>query len=196
MTNRITLAVSNRTEDGAAEKDRSCCARFFSSRVVLDAVVGALLLLTAGCGYTTKEIYPTDVRSVSVPIFANRSFYRGAERDLSEALIKEIELRTPYKVARGGAADTDLTGTIIEVRQQLLSRRRPGNLPEQIEVSVIVDWSWKNQRTGETLRSRQGFEAVGRYRPTHPIGEPYEIAQHDAVQRLAADIVSTMRADW
>ncbi len=161
------------------------------------ALLMALVLLSStGCGYSTKEIYPADVRSVAVPIFNNRSFYRGAERDLTEAIIKEIELRTPYKVANGPTADTQITGTILDVRQRQIARRRPGNVPEQIEVSIIVDWTWKNQRTGETIRTRQGFESVGRYRPTQPIGEPYEIAQHDAVQRMAADIVSTMRADW
>jgi hypothetical protein len=165
-------------------------------RPIAAMLVAMLLLWTAGCGYTTKEVYPTDVRSVAVPIFENRSFYRGAERDLTESLVKEIELRTPYKVTRGAAADSELTGTIVDVRQRMISRRRPGNVPEQIEVSIIVDWTWKNQRTGQAIRTRQGFESVGRYRPTQPIGEPYEMAQHDAVQRLAADIVSTMRADW
>lgn len=154
------------------------------------------LLAPVGCGYTTRELYPADVRSVGVPIFANRSFYRGLERDVTEALIKEIELRTPYKVARTASTDTELTGTIVDVEQKLISRRRPGNLPQEIEVSVVVDWTWKNQRTGDVIRSRQGFESVGRYRPTQPIGDPFESAQHEAAQRLATDIVSAMRADW
>lgn len=159
-------------------------------------LVLVLGLAGAGCGYTTRELYPADVRSVGVPIFANRTFYRGLERDVTEALIKEIELRTPYKVARAAITDTELTGTIVDVRQKMISRRRPGNLPQEIEVSLVVDWTWKNQRSGEVIRSRQGFESVGRYRPTQPIGDAFESAQHEAAQRLAADIVSAMRADW
>lgn len=152
--------------------------------------------VVAGCGYTTRDVYPADVRSVAVPIFENRTFYRGIERDLTEALIKEIELRTPYKATRGGVADTELSGIVLKVEQDLLSRRRPGNLPEQLEVAIVVDFEWRNQRTGQTLTSRKGFEAVSRYRPTQPLGEPFELAQHDAVQRMAAQIVASMRADW
>src|SRR5665213_243892 len=50
----------------------------------------------AGCGYTTKSVFPPGIRTVAVPIFENRSFYRGAERDVTEALIKQIEMATPY----------------------------------------------------------------------------------------------------
>ena len=43
---------------------------------------------------------------------------------------------------------------------------------------------------------RRGFVSVGRYITTAGVGEPFEVGQHQAVQRLAQDIVSTMQADW
>ena len=58
-----------------------------------------LVLTTAsGCGYSQQEIYPDHVQTVAIPLFENRTFYQGVEFDLTEALVKEIELRTPYKV--------------------------------------------------------------------------------------------------
>lgn len=167
-------------------------------RVVAVAVFSWLGVTTlTGCGYSQEELYPTEVQSVNVPIFENKTFYRDVEFDLNEAIVKEIELRTPYKVVSHEAeADTKLTGSIVEVHQSQRSRRRPGGLPQEMEVTVVVDFEWRNLRNQSIMRERRGFPAVGSYIPTAELGEPFEVAQHQAVQRMATDIVSTMRADW
>lgn len=155
-----------------------------------------LMLVNAGCSYTQKELFPAEVRSVAVPIFSNRSFYRGAEFDLTEALIKELELRTPYKVVKGQGADTLLEGTIMRVDQRTLSWTRDEGLPQEMEVRIEVDFVWKNARDGKVFKERRGFAAVARYIPTFPVNERLSAGQHAAVQKLATDIVSAMRADW
>lgn len=153
-----------------------------------------LLLLASGCGYTQRELFPTEHRTVAVPIFENRTHYRHVAMDLSEALIKEIERRTPYKVVAPATADTILQGAVVQVDQTQLSRRREGGVPEELEVRVVVNFEWKDLQSGQVLRSRSGFDEVGRYVVSRPVGEPFENAQHTAVQRLARDIVSVMRA--
>lgn len=150
----------------------------------------------AGCGYTNKELFPAEYQTVSVDIFENNTFYRGVEFDLTEALVKEIELRTPYKAVSGGAAGTVLTGVVTGVEQETLSHARRGGVPQVVEVIVTVNWVWKDARTGETIRERTGFEAAGRYVPQRPAGQPFDIAQHEAVERLAEEIVTAMQADW
>jgi hypothetical protein len=164
-------------------------------------IFGCLMLLTLtlgqlGCGYSSKELFPTEVHTVAVPIFENRTFYRGIEFELAEAMVKQVESRTPYKGVAPGTAQTILEGTITDIEQTQLSRRRPGGLPQEMEVTVTVDFVWKDLGRGGVIKDRRGFQAVGRYIPTAGIGEPFETAQHDAVERLARDIVSTMRSDW
>jgi len=158
-------------------------------------LVLACLFLT-GCGYSHGGTFPKEIGSIAVPIFENRTPYRDVEFDLTEALIKEIELRTPYKVVRSGDADTLLAGVVTNVDQRVLSRRDVGGLPQEMEISIVVNFEWKHQRTGESLRDRHGFITVGRHVPGRPIGEPFEVARHEAVQQLARDIVAVMRADW
>jgi hypothetical protein len=162
----------------------------------LRIVLGVVLLFLGGCGYSHKELYPADVRTIAVPIFANRSFYQGAEFDLTEALTKEIETRTPYKVVKEASADSSLTGTIVNIEQTRLSRVRGGGVPQEMEFRVTVNFEWKNLRSGKILRERRGFTAVGRYVPTRPVNETYFTAQHDASQLMAEMIVSDMRGDW
>ena len=120
------------------------------------------VLMVCACGYAHKELFPTDVRTVAVPIFENRSFYQGMEFDLTEALVKEIELRTPYKVTDAGSADTIVHGVITAVDQDRLSRRSEGGVPQELELRITVNYVWKNLRTGQTLRQREGFDSVGR----------------------------------
>lgn len=163
----------------------------------LAAAFGALLmLLTAGCGYSHQAMYPDNVATVSVSILENRTFYQGVEFDLTEALIKEIELRTPYKVVSEGAADSAITGRVHTIDQKQLSRTDEGGLVQEIEIRLTADLVWTDKRTGEVIRDRRGLTAVGRYIPSRPVGEPYPIAQHAAVQDMATRFVSAMRADW
>lgn len=166
------------------------------SRLVIVMSLWVMAVITAGCGYTSKEFFPDTYRTVSAPIFENRTFYRGIEFELAEALTKQIELRTPYKVVAPGVAQTILEGTITNIQQSQLSRFRDGGVPQELELTVTVDFRWKDLGSGELIRDRRGFQAVGRYIPTAGVGEPFEVAQHQAVQRLARDIVSTMQADW
>ncbi|MEM7624579.1 MAG: LptE family protein [Planctomycetota bacterium] len=167
-------------------------SRKFVGLLCLWALVSSL----TSCGYSTAELFPENYRSVSVDIFQNRTFFRGVEFDLTEAVVKEIEQRTPYTTRPANLADTRLDGSVVSVETRQLSRTREAGLPQEVEVAVTIDFEWTDQRSGEVLVSRQGFSAVGRYVPTQPVGERFEIGQHAAVQRLARDIVSAMRGDW
>lgn len=150
----------------------------------------------SGCGYSTQELFPVEYTTVAVPIFENRTFYRGVELDLSEALGKEIERRTPYKITAPSVANTMLEGRITSLTQRGLSRTSTGGLPQEQEYTLTVDFTWKDLRNGEVIVSRRGFSAVGRYIPTQPVGEDALVGQHAAVQRMAEDLVSAMREGW
>lgn len=167
------------------------CALRLKSLVLI-----APILMLWGCGYAHSDRFPTDVKTIAVPLFENQSFYQGVEFDLTEALIKEIELNTPYKVTGGDRADTIIDGVIVSIQQRRLSRQSIGGVPQELEMRIIVNYSWKHQNSGQTLRQRNGFTSVGRYIPTRPIAEPLEVAQHEAVSRLAREMVSAMASDW
>ncbi len=165
--------------------------------------------LTAGCndgqggllGYTAEELYPENVGTVSVEIFGNRTFQQGVEFHMTEALIKEVELRTPYKVVARGKADTAITGNVLAVQRRVLSRTFEAGIPQEVQVVVTVEFEWKDLRSGEVLRKRASIQGTGEFVPVtnypdHIVSEPYDIAQHEAAAELARDIVSLMRRDW
>lgn len=159
-----------------------------------------LLLMTCmilcGCGYTQQELFSTEFQTVAVPIFKNRTFYKSVEFDLTEALIKEIELRSPYKVTAASTAQTLLEGQIVSINQHALSKTQEGGLVQEVELQMVVNFLWKRQADGKTLRRRDGIITTGRYVAATPISEPLMTGQNLATQAMAKRIVDAMRSDW
>jgi len=147
-------------------------------------------------GYSSQSIYPTSVSSVAVPIFANDTFVRDVEFELTDALIKEIEARTPYKVTAESRADTILLGHVRKVQLDQLSKSVLTGLSEEVIVTVTIDFQWKDLRSGKTLVERRTFTGNSLFTPSQPSSEPIELGQFAVVQLLARDIVAEMRSDW
>ena len=96
-------------------------------------------------------LYDCGIHTVRVPIFQNRTFARGLEFDLTRAVVREIELKTPYKVVGADQdADTELTGTIVSLTKGTLNVNPLGEVREQ-ETNLTVEIVWRNLRTGEVL---------------------------------------------
>ncbi len=102
-------------------------------------------------GYTTKPQYPTNIHTVYVPIFKNLTLWRGLEFDLTRAVVREIEAKTPYKVVSNpDCADTELKGTIVSLNKNVINRNQLNEIREA-ETTLAVEITWKDLRTGEIL---------------------------------------------
>ncbi|MGF1634317.1 MAG: LPS assembly lipoprotein LptE [Phycisphaerae bacterium] len=159
-----------------------------------------LLLLPAiqGCGYSAgysgQALYRQDVSTVAVPIFANRSYYRGDEFRLSQAVAQALETKTPYKVADVAVADTVLEGEIVSIALGNISRENRSSLPQEQVWLVSVNFTWKDQRTGEILVLRRNFEQSATFYPM--LGESTVIGSQLAAERLAEGIVQQLQTDF
>lgn len=160
------------------------------------------LLLSAGCasdptqGYAAVSVFPNNISTVAVNIFKNNSFVREIEFELADALVKEIEARSPYKVTPSTRADTILTGTVRNVQRDQLSKSRLTGLSEEVLLSVTIDFTWTDQRTGRQLVQRESFTGHALFLPSRPNGELIELGEFAVVQLLARDIVSQMQENW
>jgi hypothetical protein len=132
-------------------------------RPVLLAFALAAALL-AGCesrghfsvlGYTTRPNYDCNIRTVYVPTFTSQVFIDSTRRtlhmDLTKAVIREIELKTPFKVVSDcSIADTELSGNILSLTKNLLNRNQLNEIREG-ETVLTVGIVWKDLRSGEIL---------------------------------------------
>jgi len=160
-------------------------------RVVV--IVGAIAGLT-GCGYTTERPFRQDVRTVHVPIFQSKEFRRGLEFQLTEALQKRIQLDTPYRLADKRRADTELTGEIIEIRQNTFGQDFVTGLPRETGATIVMSFQWKDLRSGEILVDRPAFTQTAEY--IRPVGEDFFVGSERFVDRLAESIVEQMEEPW
>jgi hypothetical protein len=99
-------------------------------------------------------LYPCHIRTVYVPIFKNRTYRRGIEFDLTRAVVREIEAKTPYKVVSTSGADTELSGTIISLNKLVINRDQLNEIREA-ETTLTVEIIWKDLRTQEILSARR-----------------------------------------
>lgn len=147
-------------------------------------------------GYSSLSTFPTQVNSVAVTIFRNTTFERDIEFHLHEALQKTLEDRTPFRVTQTGRADSILSGRIVSIERDRLSRSPTTGLAQEVLLKVSVDFEWKDVRTGRVLVERKDFQADSVFMPSPPIGEPIELGEFAVVEKLAHDIVNELRADW
>jgi hypothetical protein len=156
--------------------------------------------LLAGCGYTSGEgyrwgeLYRSDINTVAVPIFQSRAFSRGDEVVLSQALVNQIESRTPYKVVDASRADTIIEGQIVSVAQGAVSSDTHTSIPQEQLYVVAVDFTWKDLRTGKIIVQRRNFEQSAAFYPT--LGEGRLAGRQLNMEQLAAAIVDEMQTDF
>jgi hypothetical protein len=158
-------------------------------------------LAWSGCGYTIGGAYGPEIRSVHVPTFQNETFRRGFELQLTEAVQKQIQLRTPYRLAREPGADTRLTGRIVGINKRVQNENRFDD-PRELELELAIEVTWTDLRNGQMLAQRQvPLNAQMAHAIVHTsfapeAGQSLATATQDAADQLARQIVGLMEAPW
>lgn len=172
-------------------------------RCIAAALAAALVCGSAGCssdptrGYSFRSTYGENVRTVAIPVWDNQSFAYGLEVHLTDALIKEIQRTTPWVVTSAdNAAQTTLTGAITDATLRQLTTSSATGLVQEMAVEVVVDFEWRDARSGRVLVSRRNFRAMESFVPARPTSERLELGQHAAVQEIARAIVAELRSNW
>jgi hypothetical protein len=177
-----------------------------SARPAIALALALAAALAGGCatggtsstspGYAVRNRYPKEYRTVAVNVFRNDTYDRPLNGQLTEAIIKEIQAVTPYRIASEARADTLLRGTVRRRNVRELSKSRSTGLTEEALYEVTIDWEWVDQRTGKVIVARNEFTASALFVPSRPSSEPTEIGRFAVVQNLASDVVANMQANW
>ncbi|MBS0209793.1 MAG: hypothetical protein JSS27_12660 [Planctomycetes bacterium] len=175
-------------------------------RAALSALLLAALALVAAPGCRTymvgtRSLYPPNIRTVHVPIFESNSFRRDLGEQLTEAVVKEIELKTPFKVVGSTEADSVLSGRIVGESKQLLVKP-PTDEQRLLQTQMMVQVSWVDRRGSQLQGDRsvpvpQAMMTVQQVNNLVPeMGQTITTQQQQSIQRLAEQIVSMMEAPW
>jgi hypothetical protein len=141
------------------------------------------------------------IRTVHVPIVRNDTFRHDLGVRLSEALVKEIELRTPYKVTGDPNADSTLTCRVTNEAKRVLTETDTDD-PRALDAALTVRATWIS-RGGERLMQNSiiptddlatTFGQDARFVPE--AGQSIDSASQAAIENLAERIVSQMEVRW
>jgi hypothetical protein len=138
-------------------------------------------------------------------MFESNSFRRNLGEKLTEAVIKEIELKTPFKVVSTPDADSVLTGRLVSETKRIVVES-PTDESREVEVNFRAVVKWTNRRSnvvereGEIPIPNMALPAVADAAQTASfqpeIGQSVATAQDKAIQRLAEQIVGLMEQPW
>jgi lipopolysaccharide assembly LptE-like protein len=164
----------------------------------------ALLLIGAGCGrymVGNRTLYPPDIQTVYVPMFDSNSYRRGLGEMLTEAVVKQIEARTPFKVVNTPDADSILTGKILTDTKGIMVKP-PTDEQRLVQFNMRIEVSWLDRRGG-LIQQTQSIplpdsllivDQTSNYVPE--AGQSISTVEMQDVQRLASQIVSLMESPW
>lgn len=162
------------------------------------AVALAMSLAAAGCGYHTAGHavnLPQDVRTIAIPGFVSQSQTFRIEQLITEAVVREFNARTKFRVIHEARADADavLKGTVLSASATPLAYDSKTGRAASVLVTVSMQ---------VTLTDRQG--KVLFQNPAYLFHEQYELSRElssffeedsPAVDRLSRDFARTLVAN-
>jgi hypothetical protein len=171
------------------------------------ACLAALGALSGCAGYRfgNNTLYAPNVRTIYVPMFQSDSFRTTPSIDigerLHEAVCKEIEKRTPFKVVGSeAAADSVLTGRIVaDTKRMVVESPTDQSRMVELNYQVLVTWADRGGSviaTGDVPLPAATVD-VGQAATLVPeFGRSVVTTQQEAIVRLARHIVDLMEEPW
>ncbi len=166
----------------------------FSTRRIATVLLTVCAAVSSGCGYSTKRPFSTDIQSIHVEMVQSKEFRRELEFRLTEAIVKRIEMDTPYRIAPRRIADALMTGEILSVDNRTFGDDFDTNLPREIGSTIVVRFRFQDMRTGEILAQRRRFVYQTSYIP--PVGETFDQGMTRGLEGLAEKMVESIESDW
>ncbi len=170
------------------------------ARVWMALVICGFLAGCAPYRIGPQSLFDPEIRTVYVPMFESDSYRRNLGERLTEAVVKEIEQRTPYKVVSGPGADSVLSGRILGDTKRVLAETI-NDEPREIETqfSVRVQWLGRQQEMlgDTTIPLSPAAVSIAQGASVIPeVGRSVAVAQQEAIQEIAVQIVDLMEAPW
>jgi hypothetical protein len=176
-------------------------------------LIGSLFAVLGGCGsfgrapsaksseggffgwHINAPFDTSEVKTVSV-FFKTQSFRRDVEKQLTEAVEKEISMRTPYRVVGSHEkADSVLTGLITYADKNLVVEA-PTNFARELNMAISVQVKWTHNPPNEVEDARGPTIVAETTNFVPEVGETSLSATNHVVQNLAKQIVDMMEQPW
>ncbi len=153
-------------------------------RLVLGVVSAALLApVAAGCGYSLRGNLPRHLKTVAVPIFANRTREPAVENIITQAVVEAFSTNGRLHVVRPEEADSILEGEITSYDLQSVAFD-PGANVRQFRLVVTLNLRFRDLRQNQVVYDRSGVQERADFRVPGTVSAT--IAREETALRTAA----------
>jgi len=157
-------------------------------RPAVAAIAAAVLLgaLAATCGYRlrgTGTSLPPGIKTISVPVFKNRTTRFELDVKLTRAVVNELVARGKVEISADPAtADAVLEGEITGFRASPIGFSG-ANQADRYNVTVTAKVALKDRRSAATLFDNPDFVYQQEY--DVPPGTSFESLESEAIEKIA-----------
>lgn len=151
-----------------------------------------VVLLVGGCGYTVHGHLPADVRTVAVPIFANRTTKPFVETEMTRALADAFATDGRLKLASRAQADSVLEGEVIGYELVSIAFDPAANV-RLYRLVVTMNVRFRDVRRNTLLFQQQGLTEKADFRVSGAVSETIsreEIGLLAATRDIARAVVA------
>ncbi len=158
--------------------------------------LASLLLVLSSCmpyGFVGGGL-PRHVRTVAVLPFDNQTSAPELQRELQEAMRRELRNRLGVRDASESRADAVVRGTIVRYDVDVpIGYTADPNRPvaTRRKLQVVVDVEIVDQTDGKTLWQRKGLTADGDYEERREV-----VGRQQALNKLINDVVEGAQSQW
>ena len=148
-------------------------------------LVSAFLLL-GGCGYSVRGSLPGHIRTVAIPVFANKTQEPGVENFLTRAVVNAFVTSGRLKVVRLEDADSILEGEVTGYQLNALSFNRQANVQEY-RLTVTLNLQFKDVKNNVVLCCQEGIQEKADFQVQGQVSATIS-SEESALRTAAVDI--------
>ena len=151
------------------------------------------------CGYYSfsGSSLPAHIRTVAVPMFENKTSEFGVREDITDTIIIQFTQDNSLKVADRRSADSMVSGTIVNIREQAGAYNTNEEVKE-IRVYVSVQAKYEDLKKHKTIWE-ESITQWGTYNPNLPPGDEGSSRQDgikEAIEKIVDDIFNKTVSGW
>lgn len=156
----------------------------------------AVMIALAACwpyGFAGGGL-PAHVRTVAVIPFENETAIPDLQRELTDALRRELERRLGLRDASESNANAIVRGTILRYDADVpvgYSADPARATRARRRLQIVLDVEIIDQTTGKTLWQRRGLSAEGEYNENAEVD-----GRRLAIERIVADVIEGAQSQW
>ena len=154
------------------------------------AALGLMLVALAGCGYSFRGNLPDHVKTVAVPVFANKTPEPAVENFLTQAVIRAFSTNGRLRVVRPEEADAILEGEVVGYEVQALAFDPRASI-QQYRLVVTMNLRFRDVRRNALLFEQARFQEKADFRVVGVVSQTIS-REESALQAAAVDIARSI----